>query len=262
MTDKEELDEIKQEKAARIVYIALSVVIVLTMIISVASAINRRNKKTPPVQEPPAQVTETERSPLPQITKDGGKKPDVKPDAEKPPKPAVTDAATDRTAETEPETETVTEQTPEEPASAEKIFVVPVNGAVIKDYTMDMPAYSVTMNDYRVHNGTDFHAENGDPVCAFADGVVSAVYFDPMMGQTVVVDHGDGLSSMYQNLQISLPDRTEVGAKVAAGDVIAAVGETALIECAEVPHLHFSLIKDGAYIAPSDYLGSIRATEE
>ena len=83
-----------------------------------------------------------------------------------------------------------------------------------------------------------------------------------MMGQTVVIDHGDGLSSMYQNLQISLPDRTEVGAKVAAGDVIAAVGETALIECAEVPHLHFSLIKDGAHIAPSDYLGSIRATEE
>ena len=127
---------------------------------------------------------------------------------------------------------------------------------------MDLPVYSVTMNDYRVHNGVDISASVGDPVYAFSDGVVSKIYNDPMMGQTVVIDHGDGLLSVYQNLQVTLPENIETGVRVEAGDVIGAVGETALIECAEVPHLHFCITKNGIYEPPSDYLGSIRFVEE
>ena len=78
-----------------------------------------------------------------------------------------------------------------------------------------------------------------------------------MMGQTVTVDHGDGLESRYQNLQITLPEGIEIGKKVSAGEIIGAVGETALIECAEVSHLHFSILLNGAAAAPADYIGSI-----
>ena len=251
--DEEEVER-KQEKTAKIVYIVLAVAITVTMVVSVISAVNRRKRDNTPVPDT-APVTET--SPA-ETTK--------KPVSDKPKSnlPAVTEP--DRTV-TEPEVTTPPETkapVPEktEPTSADRVYVIPVNGHVIKDYTMDMPVYSVTMNDYRVHNGTDISASVGDPVCSFSDGTVSKIYYDPMMGQTIEIDHGDGLRSVYQNLQVTLPDNIEVGVKVSSGDVIGAVGETTLTECAEVSHLHFSIIKNGSYEAPADYIGSINVIEE
>ncbi len=252
--DEEEVIK-KQEGAGLIIYIVLAVIIAVTMIVSVIAAVNRRKSKTPLPE-----VTETTTVTVP-------------PSTEKTPSnlphiivPGKDDKQTEAVTETEPEiTETETEAVTTEktePTVAERVYVVPVSGYVLKDYTMDLPVYSVTMNDYRVHNGTDLTSSVGDPVYAFTDGVVSKIYNDPMMGQTVVIDHGDGLLSVYQNLQVTLPENIETGVKVASGDVIGAVGETALIECAEVPHLHFCIMKNGAYEAPSDYLGSIQAREE
>lgn len=250
--DEEEVER-KQEKTARIVYIVLAVVITVTMVISVVSAVNRRKRGN--VQGPT--VTETEAQTSEVTKKDVSNLPHI-PRTDITEEEAVTPDTTDGVEQTK-EAET-TERT--EPTAAEKIYVVPANGYVIKDYTMDMPVYSVTMNDYRAHNGTDIAASVGDPVYAFTDGVISKIYYDPMMGQTVEIDHGDGLCSVYQNLQITLPDNIETGAAVSAGDVIAAVGETSLIECAEVSHLHFSIMKNGVYEAPADYIGSINITEE
>lgn len=250
--DEEEIEK-KQEKTARIVYIVLAVVITVTMVISVISAVNRRkrgNTPEPEVSEPAGSQTE-------EVTK---KEPSILPHI---PDQKTTEDVTQK-AQTEPETEAevpeVTEKT--EPTSAERVYVIPVNGYVIKDYTMDMPVYSVTMNDYRVHNGTDISASAGDPVYSFTDGIISKIYYDPMMGQTIEIDHGDGLVSVYQNLQVTLPDNIETGVRVQSGDVIGAVGETSLIECAEVSHLHFSIMKDGVYEAPADYIGSINIVEE
>ena len=166
--------------------------------------------------------------------------------------PETAEPETEQAAETEPErTEPVTTTEKTEPTVIERVYVIPVHGYVLKDYTMDLPVYSVTMNDYRVHNGVDISASVGDPVYAFSDGVVSKIYNDPMMGQTVVIDHGDGLLSVYQNLQVTLPENIETGVRVEAGDVIGAVGETALIECAEVPHLHFCITKNSDLIEHS-----------
>ena len=251
--DEEEVER-KQEKAARIVYIVLAVVITATMAISIVSAVNRRNRGKNPVPDTAPvtdavtdEVTQKEKAdiphrPLPEITEA-----DI-------PKPK--DEVTDAMAESPDESEKT------EPTVIERVYVIPVNGYVIKDFTIDMPVYSVTMNDYRAHNGTDIAASVGDPVYAFSDGEISKIYYDPMMGQTIEIDHGDGLRSVYQNLQVTLPDDIEVGVKVQAGDIIGAVGETSLIECAEVSHLHFSVLKDGAYEAPSDYIGSINIIEE
>jgi len=260
MDEEQDLNEIKQEKAAKIIYVAIAVIITVTMAVSVITAVNRRNKK--------------DKLPLPDETtvsdtvKQGGTA--SLPHILTPPKPDKTTEDTkapvknDPPATEPPQTEPVTDapdHSADAPASTERVYTVPVRGSVIKDYTMDMPVFSVTMNDYRVHNGMDLHASVGDPVCAFTDGVVSKIYSDPMMGQTVVIDHGDGLSSVYQNLQVVLPDKIAEGAEVSSGDVIGAVGETALIECAEASHLHFCIMKDGRYEAPSDYLGPVYAEE-
>ena len=137
---------------------------------------------------------------------------------------------------------------------SKRTFSKPVAGSVLKDFSQDVLVYSVTMNDYRVHSGVDIAASLGNPVNAFCDGTVSKIYEDPLMGHTVVLDHGAGLTSVYQNLGAVLPQDIVVGAKVSSGQTIAGVGESALIECAESPHLHFEVHKDGVPVDPTEYI--------
>jgi murein DD-endopeptidase MepM/ murein hydrolase activator NlpD len=47
-----------------------------------------------------------------------------------------------------------------------------------------------------------------------------------------------------------MPSSVSVGVNVSAGDTIGYVGDTALIEISESPHLHFEMTKDGESINP------------
>ena len=125
-------------------------------------------------------------------------------------------------------------------------FVAPMTaGNIIKEWSADIPVFSMTMEDYRLHLGIDVAASAGANVYAVADGTVESVTFHPMMGQTVVIVHADGYKSVYQNMQTAVPTGITAGATVKAGDKIGTVGDTALIEISEDPHLHFELYKDG-----------------
>ena len=95
-------------------------------------------------------------------------------------------------------------------------------------------------------------ADLGTQVKATADGVVAGVYDDDLFGTTVVIAHGGGLQSVYANLA-ALPTVKE-GDAVVAGQVIGAVGDTALGETGEVTHLHFAMSLDGESVDPGDYL--------
>ncbi len=133
----------------------------------------------------------------------------------------------------------------------EKIsFVCPVSGTLIKDYSADIPVFSLTMEDYRVHCGVDISADAGTHVMAAASGTISKVEFDPLMGQTVQITHSEGYVTTYRNLQTKMPEGIEVGVSVDAGDVIGYVGDTALIEISDSPHLHLEMTKDEKNINP------------
>lgn len=132
-------------------------------------------------------------------------------------------------------------------------YTRPVAGEVMNAFSDGVLVYSATMNDHRTHTGTDFYAVVGEAVKCFANGVVEKIYDHPLMGQTVVVDHGHGMKSVYQNLSYELPGGIEVGKVIYEGDVIGGVGETALIECAEEPHLHFEVFLNGAAADPMKY---------
>ncbi|MBQ4037447.1 MAG: M23 family metallopeptidase [Clostridia bacterium] len=132
-------------------------------------------------------------------------------------------------------------------------YTLPVAGSVTKPFSADVLVYSETMNDYRLHNGVDLAATIGTPVKVFSEGVVCEIYEDPLMGMTVKVDHGGGLISVYQNLSTSLAAGIECGVKVEEGQVLGGVGETVLIECAEAPHLHFEVQKNGKPVDPMSY---------
>jgi murein DD-endopeptidase MepM/ murein hydrolase activator NlpD len=129
-------------------------------------------------------------------------------------------------------------------------FVCPVGGTLIKDYSADIPVFSLTMEDYRVHCGLDIGAEAGTEVLAAASGEITKVFCDPMMGQTVEITHAGGYVTVYKNLQTKLPEGTSEGAHVTAGDVIGYVGDTALVEISEGPHVHFEMYKDDECVNP------------
>ena len=139
-------------------------------------------------------------------------------------------------------------------ATPTPVYTLPCNGNIIKEYSGDDLVFSKTMNDYRAHTGIDIASNVGDTVLCFSDGTVESITDDPLMGKTIVIDHGNNLKSVYQNLADDIPSDITVGAKVKTGQVIAAVGDTSLIECAEDTHLHFEILEAGKYISPSDFI--------
>ena len=167
--------------------------------------------------------------------------------------------------------ETLTEQTAEEvPAESSEVSaetetepmepvqeivedtVVPVSGTVVQDYAMEHLAYNPTTQDWRVHNGVDLAAPLGQSVKAARGGTVTAVFEDSYLGHTVVVRHSNGYTSHYSNLAAEVA--VAAGDTVAAGQVLGAVGDSALIETAAEPHLHFEVYHNGEPVDPAGFL--------
>ena len=137
-------------------------------------------------------------------------------------------------------------------AAASSVRVWPVSGTTLLEYSVDALAYNPTTRDWRTHEGVDLGAVSGEPVKASCAGTVAAVYEDEALGMTVVISHADGYATHYSNLA-ELPT-VSVGDSVSAGDVIGAVGETALLESGEEPHLHFAVYSGSTPVDPTEYL--------
>lgn len=129
-------------------------------------------------------------------------------------------------------------------------FQSPVSGVILKENSDTVPVFSDTMNDYRTHAGVDVSAGEGEAVKSAADGVIGAVWEDPMMGTCMTVVHSGSAVSTYKGLNPTLPEGIAPGVNVSAGQVIAAVGTSALLEIAEEPHLHFELTVAGENVDP------------
>lgn len=185
-----------------------------------------------------------------------GQKPSVQPDSTR--RPTVTTVAGPRTEPegTEPNRPTTAPDTAEQIDAPVLRFVMPCVGELSKKHNIETLSYSLTMNDYRTHRGVDISGEIGDAVYSCADGMVTGVYSDPLMGKCVEVTHLGGYKSIYRNLADELPEGIMEGCTVSAGQVIAAIGESARVELAEEPHLHFEVLLDGKPIDPASVLNS------
>lgn len=131
-------------------------------------------------------------------------------------------------------------------------FVWPVEGEPERLHDVQNLHYDVTLRDWRTHNGVDILAPLGQTVVAARGGLVQSVEHDGLYGTVVTVDHGDGSLACYANLA-ALPAVSE-GDWVSAGDVIGAVGTTALCEIGQATHLHFAMAIDGVSVDPLEYL--------
>ncbi|HAN21333.1 MAG: hypothetical protein A2Y15_07175 [Clostridiales bacterium GWF2_36_10] len=140
----------------------------------------------------------------------------------------------------------------------EPVYVFPVdNGTIQKEFSMEALVFSSTMQDYRVHSGIDIAADLGSAVKSYTDGTIKEIVDDPFYGKTVVIEHAYGLTSYYKNLAAELPEGIIVGKIVKAGDIIGAIGASAINEAADPSHLHFELKLSGDLIDPKPELEGI-----
>lgn len=135
---------------------------------------------------------------------------------------------------------------------APSLVVSPLSGQVVAAFSVDALTYNSTLDDWRTHNGVDIAAAAGTNVLAASAGTVLSVFQDDLLGTTVVLGHSGGYETTYANLQEQ--PTVQKGDKVSAGQIIGAVGTTALAESAEGPHLHFSVAKNGVSVDPEEYL--------
>ena len=131
-------------------------------------------------------------------------------------------------------------------------FSMPVEGEISKDYAKDSLVYSETLKEWVTHMGIDIKAEKTTVVKAAEDGIVKSIKNDPRYGLTVVIDHGDGYQTIYSNLLTS--EFVVEGEKVEKGQSIGTVGNTAVFEIADEPHLHFEILKDSIPQDPNSFL--------
>lgn len=98
------------------------------------------------------------------------------------------------------------------------------------------------------HDGLDIGAAPNAPVQAPAQGRVTATGFDPKLGNTVRLDHGYGVETLYGHLAKAL---VKEGQRVNRGDVLGLVGSTGL---ATGPHLHYMVKVNGQALDPHKYI--------
>ena len=127
-------------------------------------------------------------------------------------------------------------------------------------YVWPCPSYSRISSGYgnrtcpfhgkEFHDGVDLASASGTPILAFGPGTVTKSGWNGGYGNYISIDHGGGLMSFYGHASALY---VKQGAKVTAGQKIAAVGTTgSSTGC----HLHFGMHKNGSSVNPLNYVSS------
>ena len=134
----------------------------------------------------------------------------------------------------------------------ELTFQKPVEGEIVREFAQDNLVYSETLEEWVTHNGIDIKADKTTVVKAAEAGVVKSIKNDPRYGLTIVIEHDDVYQTVYSNLLTS--EFVVEGETVEKGQSIGTVGNSAVFEIADEPHLHFEILKDSIAVDPSIYI--------
>lgn len=127
------------------------------------------------------------------------------------------------------------------------LYPLPYQVAITDSY--GYRTHPVTGEKGKWHNGVDFAAGSGTAIYATKSGTVTTALDSSIWGNYVVINHGDGFSSLYAHMQGLI---VSVGDYVKQGQVIGYVGSTGL---STGPHLHFTIYYNGADVNPMNYVG-------
>lgn len=124
-------------------------------------------------------------------------------------------------------------------------FLWPTAGSVTSGFGM---RWHPILGGYRLHNGIDIGAPYGQNIVAAESGTVIFAGWLGGYGQTMIIDHGGGISTLYAHTSQMLAGD---GQKVNRGSVIAKVGSTGY---STGPHLHFEVRVNGVPQNPLSWL--------
>ncbi len=125
-------------------------------------------------------------------------------------------------------------------------FILPVSGRLTTEFGQTRFVNNAPTS-YR-HSGLDIAAPTGTPVLATNDGRVTLSMELTLTGNTVVLDHGQGLFSVYYHMHALL---VEEGQRVERGETIGTVGSTGF---STGPHLHFTMSYYAHNLEPGYFL--------
>ncbi|NLJ58643.1 MAG: M23 family metallopeptidase [Tissierellia bacterium] len=128
---------------------------------------------------------------------------------------------------------------------------LPLQGELLREFTMDDLVYYETIGEWRVHKGIDIKPKDTLFIESALAGKVEAVNNSEITATEIIIDHGNNVKTLYSNL---VSANVEIGDSVEKGQVIGNVGKTVSIESTDGAHLHFELIVDGKNVNPLDYI--------
>lgn len=221
-------EKMKDEKLRRSYILTAVALCIALLIITVTAVIANRSKDPAPLPD-----NETEKSTIKQ---------------------------TESEKNTESEKSTETEKTTQKPSGGSSSvssgipsFTLPASGTLTNKHDPELQIFSPTMNDYRVHLGIDIQTEKNAPVYAAADGTVSKIWVDTLMGYCIAIKHSGNCVTVYKNLAATLPEGIAEGTSVRSGQLIATVGNSAMVEVADEDHLHFEMTVADLAVDPLKY---------
>ena len=130
-------------------------------------------------------------------------------------------------------------------------FEKPVEGEMVREYAKDSLIIDIriALQEWTTHTGIDIKADKTTVVKAAEAGTIKSIKNDPRYGLTIVIEHDDQYQTIYSNLLTS--EFVVEGEKVEKGQAIGTVGNTAVFEIADEPHLHFEIWKDSLPVDPT-----------
>ena len=144
---------------------------------------------------------------------------------------------------------TTSTESQENETKKELSFERPVEGEIVREYAKDSLIYSETLQEWTTHTGIDIKADKTTVVKAAEAGTIKSIKNDPRYGLTIVIEHEDQYQTIYSNLLTS--EFVVEGEEVEKGQAIGTVGNTAVFEIADEPHLHFEIWKDSLPVDPT-----------
>lgn len=132
-------------------------------------------------------------------------------------------------------------------------FIKPVEGTIARAYSED-PVYWESTRSYRANLGYEIKAQVGKPVVSVMEGKVESIDSTSAEGVKVVINHQNGIKTVYSNLDAKV--KVTVGQSIKQGAEIGLVGKTSLNSSYENygDHLHFAVMKGNEYVDPSRYI--------